>query len=193
MLLSISFWLIKTNWTFVKIASVSKILNANEIPLKEKHVRRKLKKCQKHLFLFNCTNFSWIQTGIIIGTYQEKGSRTFWEIVRRSPVQEDPVSVWKFCHLLHKLLREGYRRVIADSYLNRQWIRDLDQVWGVAYQNGYAKLIQKYSMLLIHKIEFHVRNPRFPGNLQITDEDLEAIGEQDVNVLYAVFFLFVYN
>lgn len=40
-----------------------------------------------------------------------------------------------------------------------------------------------YIRLLVTKIDFHRRNPRIPGNLQLTAEELEAIGENDINIL----------
>jgi hypothetical protein len=48
-------------------------------------------------------------------------------------------------------------------------------------REGYGKLIQCYTVLLITKLDFHRRNPRFPGNLQVTKEELENIGENDIN------------
>ncbi|XP_067010685.2 huntingtin-interacting protein 1 isoform X4 [Anabrus simplex] len=51
----------------------------------------------------------------------------------------------------------------------------------VHLREGYGKLIQLYCQLLITKLDFHRRNPRFPGNLQVTKEELESIGENDIN------------
>jgi huntingtin interacting protein 1 len=48
-------------------------------------------------------------------------------------------------------------------------------------REGYGKLIQCYTVLLMTKLDFHRRNPRFPGNLQVTKEELESIGENDIN------------
>lgn len=31
------------------------------------------------------------------------------------------------------------------------------------------------------KLDFHRRNPRFPGNLEVSKEELDAIGENNVN------------
>ena len=119
---------------------------------------------------------------IIIGTFQEKGAYTFWQIIRKTPVQDNPISCWKFCHTLHKVLREGYRKAFTDSYNYKQWILDTGKMYG--FLEGYGKLIQAYCTLLVTKIDFHVRNPRFPGNLQVSDEELESIGENDVNVFF---------
>lgn len=61
-------------------------------------------------------------------------------------------------------------------------IADLGRMWGML-REGYGKLIQHYCTLLVVKIDFHARNQRFPGNLQVTDAELDKIGESDVNVL----------
>ncbi|XP_038829855.1 huntingtin-interacting protein 1-like isoform X3 [Salvelinus namaycush] len=46
---------------------------------------------------------------------------------------------------------------------------------------GYGKLCSIYLKLLITKMEFHVKNPRFPGNLQMSNRQLDEAGENDVN------------
>ncbi|XP_076341040.1 huntingtin-interacting protein 1-related protein-like [Tachypleus tridentatus] len=60
--------------------SLSKAINNQETPVKEKHVRN-----------------------AIIGTFHEKGANTFWDIVMKIPLQGQPIICWKFCHVLHKL------------------------------------------------------------------------------------------
>jgi huntingtin interacting protein 1 len=150
----------KENFEKSQMASISKAINYNESPVKEKHVRR-----------------------IIIGTFKTKSAQLFWSIVRTLPLQENPIVCWKFCHVLHKLLREGYRKTIPDSYPFRSMILDLGKMWGLL-KEGYGKLIQNYCTLLVNKIDFHARNQRFPGNLMVSDEELENIGEHDVNVFF---------
>ena len=55
---------------------------------------------------------------ILIGTHKEKGATMFWMIVRTQlPLQGHPITCWKFCHMLHKILREGYPQV-RDVYQN---------------------------------------------------------------------------
>ncbi|XP_076138564.1 huntingtin-interacting protein 1 isoform X3 [Alosa pseudoharengus] len=46
---------------------------------------------------------------------------------------------------------------------------------------GYGKLCSIYLKLLITKMEFHIKNPRFPGNLQMSNRQLDEVGENDVN------------
>ena len=116
-----------------------------------------------------------LSIALIIGTFQTKSAHLFWGIVRNLQLQENPIVCWKFCHVLHKLLREGHRKVchyfvnystlifglistlikvIVDSYQYRSMIIDLGKMWGLL-REGYGKLIQNYSSLLIKKIDFH--------------------------------------
>ncbi|KAF2986849.1 hypothetical protein EK904_012610 [Melospiza melodia maxima] len=46
---------------------------------------------------------------------------------------------------------------------------------------GYGQLCSIYLKLLRTKMEFHIKNPRFPGNLQMSDRQLDEAGENDVN------------
>uniref|UniRef100_A0A4W2FEZ4 Huntingtin interacting protein 1 n=1 Tax=Bos indicus x Bos taurus TaxID=30522 RepID=A0A4W2FEZ4_BOBOX len=46
---------------------------------------------------------------------------------------------------------------------------------------GYGQLCSIYLKLLRTKMEYHTKNPRFPGNLHMSDRQLEEAGESDVN------------
>ncbi|GIY04453.1 huntingtin-interacting protein 1 [Caerostris extrusa] len=140
--------------------SISKAINCQESPVKEKHVR-----------------------SAIIGTFTEKGAGTFWSVVMKLPLQGNPIVCWKFCHVLHKVIREGHHNAVLDSQKYQTSIKDLGKLWGLL-KDGYGRLIQCYCALLIAKLEFHRKNPRFPGNLSVTDEQLDDIGERDVNVFF---------
>lgn len=48
---------------------------------------------------------------IIIGSHHDKSALLFWSMARRLPIQENPVTAWKFCHVVHKLLRDGHHTV----------------------------------------------------------------------------------
>ncbi|XP_046399860.1 huntingtin-interacting protein 1 isoform X2 [Ischnura elegans] len=137
--------------------SISKAINQVENPVKEKHVR-----------------------SAIIGTFQEKGGNTFWSCVLRLPLEDNRIIAWKFCHVLHKVLREGHPQVIPHSQRYKRKIEDIGKLWG-HLKEGYGKLIYHYCRLLKMKLDFHSKNPRFPGNLQVTKEELESIGENDIN------------
>lgn len=140
--------------------SIGKAVNATETPVKEKHVR-----------------------SAIIGTYREKSGSVFWTCILRQPLQENQIVAWKFCHVLHKVLREGHPKVIGDSQRYRGKLEDIGKLWQ-HLREGYGRLIQLYTRLLITKLDYHRRNPGLPGNLQVTPEELEAIGENDINIYF---------
>ncbi|XP_075220434.1 huntingtin-interacting protein 1-like isoform X2 [Lycorma delicatula] len=144
--------------SFWKMASsISKAINQVENPVKEKHVR-----------------------SAILGTFHEKSAETFWTCALRLPLQENRIVAWKFCHVLHKILREGHPLVIQNSQRYKRKIEDVGKLWGLL-KEGYGKLIQLYCNLLMVKLDFHRRNPRFPGNLVVSKEELDSIGENDIN------------
>ncbi|XP_031149136.1 huntingtin-interacting protein 1 isoform X3 [Sander lucioperca] len=141
-----------------KIAvSINKAINTQEVAVKEKHAR-------------TC----------ILGTHHEKGAHTFWAAVNRLPLSSNAVLCWKFCHVFHKLLRDGHPNVIKDSMRNKADLTDMSRMWG-HLSEGYGKLCSIYLKLLITKMEFHIKNPRFPGNLQMSNRQLDEAGENDVN------------
>ncbi|XP_048413232.1 huntingtin-interacting protein 1 isoform X2 [Stegostoma tigrinum] len=137
--------------------SINKAINAQEVAVKEKHAR-------------TC----------ILGTHHEKGAHTFWSVVNRLPLSSNAVLCWKFCHVFHKLLRDGHPSVLLDSMRYKNELNDMSRMWG-HLSEGYGRLSCIYLKLLITKMEFHSKNPRFPGNLQMTDRQLEETGENDVN------------
>ncbi|XP_036415567.1 huntingtin-interacting protein 1 isoform X2 [Colossoma macropomum] len=137
--------------------SINKAINTQEVAVKEKHAR-------------TC----------ILGTHHEKGAHTFWAAVNRLPLSSNAVLCWKFCHVFHKLLRDGHPNVIKDSVRNKADLNDMSRMWG-HLSEGYGKLCSIYLKLLITKMEFHIKNPRFPGNLQMSNRQLEEAGENDVN------------
>lgn len=150
----------RENFEKTQTTSISKAINNHESPVKEKHVRN-----------------------AILGTFREKGAGTFWSVVMKLPLQGNPIVCWKFCHVLHKLLREGHQHVIPDSQRYRSHLIDLGKLWGLL-KEGYGRLISCYCNVLLVKLDFHRRNPRFPGNMCVTDDELDDIGEKDVNVFF---------
>ncbi|XP_020363465.1 huntingtin-interacting protein 1 isoform X2 [Oncorhynchus kisutch] len=140
-----------------KAVSINKAINTQEVAVKEKHAR-------------TC----------ILGTHHEKGAHTFWAAVNRLPLSSNAVLCWKFCHVFHKLLRDGHPNVIKDSMRNKADLSDMSRMWG-HLSEGYGKLCSIYLKLLITKMEFHIKNPRFPGNLQMSNRQLDEAGENDVN------------
>lgn len=147
----------KENFERSQAVSINKAINTQEIAVKEKHAR-------------TC----------ILGTHHEKGAHTFWLAVNRLPLSSNAVLCWKFCHVFHKLLRDGHPNVIKDSMRHKADLNDMSRMWG-HLSEGYGKLCSIYLKLLITKMEFHIKNPRFPGNLQMSNRQLDEAGENDVN------------
>lgn len=48
---------------------------------------------------------------IIMGTHKEGGATTFWSYILNLPLSSNSMVSWKFCYLLHKVLRDGHRNV----------------------------------------------------------------------------------
>uniref|UniRef100_A0A670JTF1 Huntingtin-interacting protein 1-related protein n=1 Tax=Podarcis muralis TaxID=64176 RepID=A0A670JTF1_PODMU len=133
--------------------SINKAINAQEVAVKEKHARNIL---------------------------LEFGAHTFWAVVSRLPLSSNAVLCWKFCHVFHKLLRDGHPNVLKDSVRYKSELSDTSRMWG-HLSEGYGQLCSIYLKLLRTKMEFHTKNPRFPGNLQMSDRQLDETGENDVN------------
>ncbi|KAG7308478.1 hypothetical protein JYU34_005688 [Plutella xylostella] len=137
--------------------AIQKAINSVETPVKEKHVR-----------------------STIIGTFQEQSAVTYWMVAIRLPLQDNRIVAWKFCHVTHKVLREGHPACLDDSRRHTGMIENLGKLW-VHLREGYGRLVHLYCQLLVTKIQFHARNPRFPPSLSLTAEELDAIAENDVN------------
>ncbi|XP_038201822.1 LOW QUALITY PROTEIN: huntingtin-interacting protein 1 [Arvicola amphibius] len=141
----------------VMTVSVNKAINTQEVAVKEKHAR-------------TC----------ILGTHHEKGAQTFWSVVNRLPLSSNAMLCWKFCHVFHKLLRDGHPNVLKDSLRYKNELSDMSRMWG-HLSEGYGQLCSIYLKLLRTRMEYHTKNPRFPGNLQMSDRQLDEAGESDVN------------
>uniref|UniRef100_K7GCX2 Huntingtin-interacting protein 1-related protein n=1 Tax=Pelodiscus sinensis TaxID=13735 RepID=K7GCX2_PELSI len=138
--------------------SISKAINTQEAPVKEKHARR-----------------------IILGTHHEKGAFTFWSYAIGLPLPSSSILSWKFCHVLHKVLRDGHRNVLQDCQRYRSNIRETGDLWGHLHDR-YGQLVNIYTKLLLTKISFHLKkHPEFPPGLEVTDEVLEKAAGTDVN------------
>uniref|UniRef100_A0A665T646 Huntingtin-interacting protein 1-related protein n=1 Tax=Echeneis naucrates TaxID=173247 RepID=A0A665T646_ECHNA len=146
----------RENFERGQAVSINKAINTQEVAVKEKHARN------------------------ILILSVSKGAHTFWAAVNRLPLSSNAVLCWKFCHVFHKLLRDGHPNVIKDSMRNKADLTDMSRMWG-HLSEGYGKLCSIYLKLLITKMEFHIKNPRFPGNLQMSNRQLDEAGENDVN------------
>uniref|UniRef100_A0A4W5S1P3 Huntingtin-interacting protein 1-related protein n=1 Tax=Hucho hucho TaxID=62062 RepID=A0A4W5S1P3_9TELE len=145
-----------------QLSSISKAINSNEAPVKEKHARR-----------------------IILGTYREKGAFTFWSYVLGIPLSSNSILSWKFCHVLHKVLRDGHHNSLQDCMRHHGNIVEMGQLWGNLHDR-YGQLVALYSKLLCTKMEFHMKHSEIRSNLEVTDEVLERVAGTDVNNVFQI-------
>ncbi|KAF4521771.1 hypothetical protein B566_EDAN006292 [Ephemera danica] len=57
------------------------------------------------------------------------GADYFWNVGLRMPIQDNPIVAWKFCLLLHKVLREGHPNVLTQSQKHKSRLADLGKLW----------------------------------------------------------------
>uniref|UniRef100_A0A8C7F3B3 Huntingtin interacting protein 1 related n=1 Tax=Oncorhynchus kisutch TaxID=8019 RepID=A0A8C7F3B3_ONCKI len=142
-----------------QLSSISKAINSNEAPVKEKHARR-----------------------IILGTHREKGAFTFWSYALGLPLSSNSILSWKFCHVVHKVLRDGHHNSLQDCMRHHSNIVETGQLWGNLHDR-YGQLVALYAKLLCTKMEFHVKHSEIRANLEVTDEVLERVAGTDINNL----------
>lgn len=143
-----------------QLSSISKAINSTETPVKEKHARR-----------------------IILGTHREKGAYTFWSYALGFPLASSSILSWKFCHVLHKVLRDGHRNVLQDCMRHHSSLVEIGKLWSNLHDK-YGQLVALYTKLLCTKMEFHVKHSDIPPNLEVTDEVLERTAGTDINNVF---------
>ncbi|XP_035246341.1 huntingtin-interacting protein 1-related protein-like [Anguilla anguilla] len=145
-----------------QLSSISKAINGTEAPVKEKHVRR-----------------------IILGTHREKGAFTFWSYAQGLPLASSPILSWKFCHVLHKLLRDGHHNTLQDCARHSSNVKEIGQLWGNLHDR-YGQLVALYSRLLCTKMDFHLKHTEIRANLEASDEVLERVAGTDINNVFQI-------
>uniref|UniRef100_A0A8C5C8M7 Huntingtin interacting protein 1 related n=1 Tax=Gadus morhua TaxID=8049 RepID=A0A8C5C8M7_GADMO len=132
------------------LSSISKAINSTEAPVKEKHARR-----------------------IILGTHREKGAYTFWSYALGLPLASSSILSWKFCHVLHKVLRDGHQNSLQDCMRHHSSLIEIGQLW--VSLNRIAK--QK---TFLTSLSWFLP----PTNLEVTDEVLERAAGTDINNVF---------
>ena len=65
----------------------------------------------------------------VLGTHREQGANTVWNVAGTFWFYSNSVLSWKFCNLLHKLLRGVHRNVPQDSALLVARLCEFGHVW----------------------------------------------------------------
>ena len=55
---------------------------------------------------------------LILGTYHDKGAQLFWHALQQLQLQGHPILCWKFCHVLHKMIRDGHPQASGGTRFN---------------------------------------------------------------------------
>ncbi|XP_078126891.1 huntingtin-interacting protein 1-related protein isoform X2 [Sander vitreus] len=139
-----------------QLHNISKTLISGEIPLKEKYVRN-----------------------IIMGTHKEGGASTFWSYTLNLPLSSNSMISWKFCYLLHKVLRDGHRNAVRDSHRYCRNIKDMGILWGNLHDR-YGHIVALSAKFLCLKMEFHAKHKVIPANLEASDETFDKETGSDV-------------
>ncbi|GMR40242.1 hypothetical protein PMAYCL1PPCAC_10437 [Pristionchus mayeri] len=137
-------------------SAIRKALSKEAIPLKQKHARQ-----------------------IVMGTHQEQTCSLFWGISSQLRLETHPLLTWKFCHLLHCLIRDGHESVPLESYRHLGRLSKLGDFWlhlhAYGEYLGFAAANEQYCSVLGERLEFHRKYPQIPGNLVIPREVLAEL------------------
>uniref|UniRef100_A0A671PT18 Huntingtin-interacting protein 1-related protein-like n=1 Tax=Sinocyclocheilus anshuiensis TaxID=1608454 RepID=A0A671PT18_9TELE len=117
----------------LQLQSITKSITSAEAPIKEKYGRN-----------------------IILGTHKEGGAVTFWSHAVSLPLSSNAILSWKFCHMVHKLLRDGHPNTLRDSRGHTASIRQMGTLWGNLHDR-YGHIVALYAKLLCIKIDFHLK------------------------------------
>uniref|UniRef100_A0A8C2IQE5 Huntingtin interacting protein 1 related n=1 Tax=Cyprinus carpio TaxID=7962 RepID=A0A8C2IQE5_CYPCA len=97
------------------------------------------------------------------------------------PLSSNAILSWKFCHVVHKLLRDGHPNV--DSRGHTASIRQMGTLWGNLHDR-YGHIVALYAKLLCIKIDFHLKHLEIPPNLETPEQVLDKAIAIDINKVF---------
>ncbi|XP_065118875.1 huntingtin-interacting protein 1-related protein isoform X2 [Paramisgurnus dabryanus] len=150
----------KEQFVKLQLQCISKSITTAEAPIKEKYGRQ-----------------------IILGTHKEGGAVTFWSHAISLPLSSNGILSWKFCHMVHKLLRDGHPNTLRDSRGQTTSIRQMGILWGNLHDR-YGHIVALYAKLLCIKIDFHLKHLEIPPNLEAPEEVLDKAIAIDINTVF---------
>ncbi|XP_016386125.1 huntingtin-interacting protein 1-related protein-like [Sinocyclocheilus rhinocerous] len=150
----------KEQFVKLQLQSITKSITNVEAPIKEKYGRN-----------------------IILGTHKEGGAVTFWSHAVSLPLSSNAILSWKFCHVVHKLLRDGHPNTLRDSRGHTASIRQMGTLWGNLHDR-YGHIVALYAKLLCVKIDFHLKHLEIPPNLEAPEQVLDKAIAIDINKVF---------
>uniref|UniRef100_A0A8C2ISC9 Huntingtin interacting protein 1 related n=1 Tax=Cyprinus carpio TaxID=7962 RepID=A0A8C2ISC9_CYPCA len=94
------------------------------------------------------------------------------------PLSSNAILSWKFCHVVHKLLRDGHPNVGHTAS-----IRQMGTLWGNLHDR-YGHIVALYAKLLCIKIDFHLKHLEIPPNLETPEQVLDKAIAIDINKVF---------
>lgn len=152
----------KEQFVKLQLQSISKSITSAEAPIKEKYGRK-----------------------IILGSHKEGGAVTFWSHAVSLPLSSNAILSWKFCHMVHKLLRDGHPNTLRDSRGHTAGIGQMGTLWGNLHDR-YGHIVALYAKLLCIKIDFHLKHLEIPPNLEAPEEVLDKAIAIDINKVFDI-------
>ncbi|XP_046717381.1 huntingtin-interacting protein 1-related protein-like [Silurus meridionalis] len=150
----------KEQFVKLQLQSISKCITSTEAPLKSKYSRN-----------------------ILLGTHWENGAVVFWSHAVSLPLASNAILSWKFCHMVHILLRDGHPNTLRDSRGHVPNIRQMGTLWG-SLHDRYGHIVALYAKFLCLKIDFHCKHKVIPPNLEAPEEVLERAIAVDINEVF---------
>ncbi|XP_076020358.1 huntingtin-interacting protein 1-related protein isoform X2 [Genypterus blacodes] len=147
----------KAQFNKQQLHSISKTITPAETPPKEKYVRT-----------------------IIMGTHKEGGATTFWSYTQNLPLSSNAIISWKFCYLLHKVLRDGHKNGVGDSHRHCRIVKDMGILWGHLHDR-YGHIVALSAKFLCLKMEFHAKHKTIRGNLEVSDDTVDREAGSEMN------------
>lgn len=96
-------------------------------------------------------------TDILLGTHWESGAVTFWSHAVSLPLASNAIFSWKFCHMVHKLLRDGHPNV-SPSNLSNTWHHILNIAeMGVRQYSGMTLYWAKKAFVVYIILQYYRR------------------------------------
>ena len=56
---------------------------------------------------------------LILGTFRIEGAQLFWTMMTRLQLESHPIVCWKFCYVIHRILRDGHKNVSDYRWFER--------------------------------------------------------------------------
>lgn len=96
-------------------------------------------------------------------------------VALRLPLQENRIVAWKFCHVLHIILREGHYNCLEQSQRHTGMIEDLGKLWVCTYPTS-----------ILYHTDFLL------DMLETIDNNIDSTNRRNVYFLIIIIYVLLY-